>query len=312
MKSVLAGQGHAKLCNAGMEAVVASVQLGVPVDADVERLRERSSERQAERDAPASERHAVAEVGVCGVALGRRPDVHHLPPVVLAEHGDEVVGGQHSVVVDEHEPPRSPSADEPHGLGRDARDPESGGVARGVGVPEVRCVLGYPDRREGVLAGAAGLRRGGRAGVEPDVASHRGGVPPQADVLAAAQPYVRGPRDAEDDVTEVEWRGCVGVRQRRARRIRDHGVPRDRQGPLGRGEHEEEPERGGEEHREQGQQRGGERAVPRREESEREERLRRGGGVVGLEHWAWGWGRGWTTPPPVSTDIWGCRDVALF
>lgn len=136
MKSVFTGQGYAELRNAGMEAVVASIQPGVPLDADIQRLSECCGEGQAERDAASSERHAVAEVGVCGVALGRRPDVHHLPPIVLAEHGDEVVGAQHGIVVDEHNPPRAPSADEPHGLSRDARDPEAGGVARWVGVPE--------------------------------------------------------------------------------------------------------------------------------------------------------------------------------
>uniref|UniRef100_A0A0A9B9B6 Uncharacterized protein n=1 Tax=Arundo donax TaxID=35708 RepID=A0A0A9B9B6_ARUDO len=108
-----------------MEAVVASIKPGVPLDADVERLRERGGEGEAESDAAASERHAVAEVGVGGVALGRRPDVHHLPPVVLAEHSDQVVRAQHGVVVDEHDPPCALSSDEPHGLGRDARDPEA-------------------------------------------------------------------------------------------------------------------------------------------------------------------------------------------
>lgn len=144
------------------------------------------------------------------------------------------------------------------------------------------------------------------------MAAHLGGVPPQADVLAAAGPEVRRARDAEDDVAELERRGRIGVCKRRARRIRHRRVRRDRWAPLGRGEHEEEPQRGGEEQREQRQHRGGEWAVPRREEREREERrrqrVRRGSGVVGLGHWA----RGWTTPPPVATDIWGWRDVALF
>lgn len=259
-----------------MEAIIASIQLGVPLDAHVERLRECSGEWEAERDAATSESHAMAEVGVGGVALRWRPDVHHLPPVVLAEHGDEVVRAQHGVVVDKHEPPRArPSANEAHGLSGDACDPEPRRVARGVGVPEARGVLRHPDRREGALPGGARPRRGGRARVEPDVAAHRGGVPPQADVLAAARPEMRRPRDAEDDVAERERRGRAGARGRgRGARIRQRRVLRCGGGgrPLGRGEHEEEPERGGEQHREQRQQGRGKRALPRRDEREWEER----------------------------------------
>jgi len=260
-----------------MEAIVTSIQLGVPLDAHVERLRECSGEWEAERDAATPESHAMAEVGVGGVALGRRPDVHHLPPVVLAEHGDQVVGAQHGVVVDKHEPPRArPSADEAHGLSGDARDPEPRRVARGVGVPEPRGVLGHPDRREGALPGGARPRRGRRARVEPDVAAHRGGVPPQADVLAAARPEMRRPGDAEDDVAERERRGSAGARGRGSRgaRIRQRRVLGCGGGgrPLGRGEHEEEPERGGEQQREQRQQGRGKRALPRRDERKREER----------------------------------------
>lgn len=64
MESVLAGEGHSELGDASMEAIVTSVQLGVPLDADVERPRERRGEGEAERDAAAPERHTVAEVGV--------------------------------------------------------------------------------------------------------------------------------------------------------------------------------------------------------------------------------------------------------
>jgi hypothetical protein len=159
-----------------MEAIVASIQLGVPLDAHVERLCECSGEWEAERDAATSESHAMAEVCVSGVALGQRPDVHHFPLVVLAEHGDQVVRAQDGVVVDKRNPPRPrPSADEPHDLSGDACDPEPRRVARGVGVPEPRGVRGHPDRREGAHPGGARPRRAGRARVEPDVAAHSGG-----------------------------------------------------------------------------------------------------------------------------------------
>lgn len=312
MESVLAGEGHSELGDASMEAVVTSVQLGVPLDADVERPRERRGEGEAERDAAAPERHAVAEVGVRRVALRRRADVHHLPPVVLPEHGHQVVRGHHGVVVHEHHPPRAPAAaaHEPHGLGGDARDPEARGVARGVRVPEPRRVLRHPDRREeGPLPGRARPRRRGRPGVEPHVPAHGSRVPPHPDVLPAARPEVRGARDPEHDVAERQ-RGlralpaasASSARHRKRLRVRRIRQPRGWAPRVGRrGQHEEDPQRRGEEHGEERQDRGRERAVPRRERERERRRRRRLRGVVGLAHWA----RERTTPPPVATDIEG-------
>lgn len=44
MEAIFAGKGHAKLRDASMEAVVASIQPGVPLDAHVECPREHSGE----------------------------------------------------------------------------------------------------------------------------------------------------------------------------------------------------------------------------------------------------------------------------
>lgn len=132
-----------------MEAIIAPVQLGVPIQALIQHAREGLGERKAQSNAATTEGHAMAEVRVGWVALWRSSDVDHLPPVILGQHRHQIVGAHNGVVVAQEEPPGVAVEAEAEGLRHNPGDAEPRGVTRRIGVAEAGDVLGDTDRRKG-------------------------------------------------------------------------------------------------------------------------------------------------------------------
>jgi hypothetical protein len=82
--------------------VIATVEPPVPVEVAVHDPGELGRGSVADREPAAAERHAVRVHRVLLRALRRRPDVVHVPVVVLAQHGHQVVREEHGVVVAHH------------------------------------------------------------------------------------------------------------------------------------------------------------------------------------------------------------------
>ena len=110
MEAGLSGERHAELGEAGLDAVVAAVQLVVAVKAPVHDPGERRGSREADGVPAAAKGHGVRVRHVLAHALGARPDVVHLPVVVPVEHGRQVLREEHRVIVAHDQPPRLAAA----------------------------------------------------------------------------------------------------------------------------------------------------------------------------------------------------------
>lgn len=208
VEAQFAGEGDAEVRNAGVQAIVAPIELRIPLEALVERPRERLRERVANGDPAAPERHRMAEIRVRRVALRRRPNVHHLPVIILLQNSDEVFHVEDGVVVAEDEPPHACEA-EAEALGDDAGDAEARGVAGGVGVPEPGDVLGDSDRRE--VPVSVSVQRPLDGLLQPYVAAHCcAGPPPEPEEVFPVVEELRRAGDAEDNVAEGEFVGGGG------------------------------------------------------------------------------------------------------
>jgi len=110
MEAGLSGQRHAELGEAGLDAVVAAIQLVVAVKAPVHDPGERRGSREADGVPAAAKGHGVRVRHVLAHALGARPDVVHLPVVVPVEHGRQVLREENRVIISHDQPPRLTAA----------------------------------------------------------------------------------------------------------------------------------------------------------------------------------------------------------
>lgn len=195
MESVLAAKGNAKLGDTSMKPIITAIKLRIPLKTIIQHPGKSLGKRIADSDPSAPKGHRMAEVNIGGVGLRWSSDIDHLPPIVLRENGDEVIGTHDGIVVAEQEPPHVAVA-ESECLQYDSRDAEARGVAGGICVSEARYVVGNAERRKG----GRGVERLPDVIVKPDVAARHARPPPQANELSPARPEVGGAGDAEDDV----------------------------------------------------------------------------------------------------------------
>ena len=105
VKPAFFGERDADLANASRDPLIRAVEVEIPLETPVHRVRQTRRERAADRETAAAERHVVRVHHVLLDALRVPADVPHLLVVVLREDLDEILREEDGVVVSHHEPP---------------------------------------------------------------------------------------------------------------------------------------------------------------------------------------------------------------
>lgn len=129
-----------------MEAIITSVELGIPVEAVILNLGECLGQWATNSDPTTAKSHGVAEIGIGRMALGGASNVNHLGWIVIAENSHQIISIEDGVIVTQNEPAYI-RLTQSEALSDNARDTESRRVTDGIGVAEAGDVLGNHDSR---------------------------------------------------------------------------------------------------------------------------------------------------------------------
>ena len=104
MEAKFPGQWNAEFGNTGMEAIITSVELGIPVEAIIENKGECLSQWVTNSDPATTKSHGVTKMGIGRMALGRATNVDHLGMIVLVKKSNKIIDIENSVIITQNIP----------------------------------------------------------------------------------------------------------------------------------------------------------------------------------------------------------------